>query len=279
MVLDPMTEKITRGQEKRRLKYLRGLLGDEKELLETVIGYKGIRGVREHELIRFGHHSKSSLLASCQQLEAAGQIRILEFSPIFIVSQKGLAFLCDKVMNYLERFHKNNPSEMGVPKGKIQKRFDVHPRIFVLALKHLLQEGKIKEEKDLVALTSFEVTLSPQEEKILQRLERMYLKDKFQSLSMDDLQKSFHLSSKRLDKMLSLLTERKRIVLGRDGFILHSRWLDEVIGQVRHSGKRELTVADFKEMTGLTRKFAIPLLELLDQMGVTKRRGSTRIIL
>jgi selenocysteine-specific elongation factor len=79
--------------------------------------------------------------------------------------------------------------------------------------------------------------------------------------------------------MLSLLTERKKIVLSKDGFILHSRWLDEVIQQVRNSGKEELTVSEFKEMTGLTRKFAIPLLELLDQMGVTRRRGSTHEIL
>jgi selenocysteine-specific elongation factor len=79
--------------------------------------------------------------------------------------------------------------------------------------------------------------------------------------------------------MLSLLIERKKIVLGKDGFILHSRWLDEIIREVRNSGKKELTVSEFKTMTGLTRKYAIPLLELLDQMRVTKRKGSIREIL
>jgi selenocysteine-specific elongation factor len=79
--------------------------------------------------------------------------------------------------------------------------------------------------------------------------------------------------------MLALLTERKKVVLGKDGFILHSRWLDELIQKIRYSGKKELTVSDFKEMTGLTRKYAIPLLELLDQKGVTRRRGSSREIL
>jgi selenocysteine-specific elongation factor len=82
-----------------------------------------------------------------------------------------------------------------------------------------------------------------------------------------------------MNKMLTLLTERKKIVLGKNGFILHSRWLDEVIQKIRNSGKRELTVTEFKEMTGLTRKYAIPLLELLDQMGITRRRGSSRDIL
>jgi len=61
--------------------------------------------------------------------------------------------------------------------------------------------------------------------------------------------------------------------------ILHSKWLDEIISRIEKSKKRELTVADFKELTGLTRKYAIPLLELLDQMGVTRRKGRIREIL
>jgi selenocysteine-specific elongation factor len=279
MVLVPLAPKITRSQAKRRLKYLMELLGDEKEMLEAVIRFNGIHGVQEQEIIQFGHHSRRSLLELCQQLETEGQIRILEFSPIFIVSQAGMAFLCDKILKYLAQFHENNPGDLGAPKGKIQNRFDVHPRILALALKHLVQEGKIKEWKDHVALFSFEMALLPDEKKILDQLERMYLKDKFHSLSMGDIQRAFHLSSKRLDKILSLLIDRKKIVLGRDGFILHSHWLDEIIRQVRGSGKRELTVAEFKEMTGLTRKFAIPLLELLDQMGVTRRQGSTHLVL
>jgi selenocysteine-specific elongation factor len=248
-------------------------------MLLAVIQFKGVHGVQEKEIIRFGHHSRSSLLKLSQELETEGQIRILEFSPLFVVSQTGITFLCERILKYLEQFHEKNPSDIGMPREKIQKRFDVHPRILTLALKYLMHDDRIKQKEDLVALFSFKVELLPDEEKILNRLEQMYLKDKFQFVSLDDLQKSFRLSSKRLNNMLALLTERKKIVLGRDGFILHSRWLDKVIQQVRNSDKRELTVSEFKEMTGLTRKFAIPLLELLDQMGVTRRRGSTREIL
>jgi selenocysteine-specific elongation factor len=73
--------------------------------------------------------------------------------------------------------------------------------------------------------------------------------------------------------------ERRKIVLGRDGFLLHSKWLDDVILAVRSSGKKELSVSDFKQMTGLTRKYAIPLLELLDELGVTRRKGPVREII
>ncbi len=107
----------------------------------------------------------------------------------------------------------------------------------------------------------------------------MFLKGEFGQVSLDDLRKKFHLTPARLRKLLDVLMERKTIVEARDGFLLHSRWLDDVVKKVRASGKRELTVADFKALTGLTRKYAIPLLELLDGMGVTRRKGAVRDIL
>ena len=278
-VLDPFAEKLIRRQKKRRIQYLKNLLGNDKEMLLAIVQFRGIHGAEEKEILRFGHHSRSSLLELSQELEKEGLIRILEFSPLFIVSQSGIAFLCENILKYLGQFHEKNPGEMGVQTEKIQKRYEVHSRILALALKYLIQDGHIKKMDDFLALSSFEMALSPEEEKILDRMEEMYLKDKFQSLSLDELQRSFRISPKRLNKMLALLTERKKVVLGKDGFILHSRWLDELIQKIRYSGKRELTVSDFKEMTGLTRKYAIPLLELLDQKGVTRRRGSSREIL
>ena len=86
------------------------------------------------------------------------------------------------------------------------------------------------------------------------------------------------MSTAKLNRMISLLVERKKVVLGNEGLILHSHWLKELIQKMRLSGKKELTVADFKEMTGLSRKYAIPLLELLDQKGITKRKGPVRVI-
>jgi selenocysteine-specific elongation factor len=149
----------------------------------------------------------------------------------------------------------------------------------VLALKHLSRAGQISESERSVALRDFYPLPSPEEEKLLEDMEEMYLEGEFHSVSLEEMQKRFRLSKKRLNRMLSFLVERRKIVLGKDGFLLHSRWWDEVIQAIRSSEKKELSVYDFKQMTGLTRKYAIPLLELLDQMGVTRRRGPTREII
>jgi selenocysteine-specific elongation factor len=107
----------------------------------------------------------------------------------------------------------------------------------------------------------------------------MVLSGELGTVTFEDLRATFKLTPAKLQALLEVLAERKKIVEGIDGFILHARWLDDIIRKVRASGKRELTVADFKAMTGLSRKYSIPLLELLDSMGVTRRKGSVRDIL
>jgi len=278
-VLDPVSGKFSPREKKRRIQHLMNLLGNEKQMLWAVVQQKGISGIHEKELMRFCPLSRAHLLDLSQELESEALIRILEFTPLFIISQDAISYICDRMLKFLSQYHAKHPGDLGAEKETIRKRFGLHPRVMTLALKYLTQKGQIKMAGDLVAINSFEMILVPEEEKILNRMEEMYLMDKFQSFSMDELKKAFRLSSKQLNKMLALLIERKKIVLGRDGFILHSHWLEEIIRKIRASGEKELTVAEFKEMTGLSRKYAIPLLELLDQMGVTRRRGSSREIL
>ena len=110
-------------------------------------------------------------------------------------------------------------------------------------------------------------------------MEKMSLKGEFQFISVEELQGRFNLSAKRVQQLLSILVERKKIVQGKEGFILHSLWLDETIKKLKGLEKKELSVSEFKKMTGLSRKYAIPLLELLDQMGITRRKGPAREIL
>lgn len=278
-VLNPLSKKPRQKNIKGKISFLQQLLGDEKEMLFTLAQENGMSGLWQGKVTDFSSLTESALLNLSQELELEGKVKILSFSPLFLLSQPGFEYLCEKIISFLTRFHKDNPAKRGAPLDKIRKRFDLHPRIFSLALKSLFREGKIKELGNQIALADFQVFLSPDEEKLLCKMEEESFQAEFRSVSLEDLRKRFRLSSDKLNTMLSMLIERKKIVQGKDRFFLHSRWLDEIIQKIRKSGQKELSVSDFKEMTGLTRKYAIPLLELLDQMGITRRVGSTREIL
>jgi selenocysteine-specific elongation factor len=278
-VLSPLAEKISRGKIRKRIAFLQRLQGDRKEMLLALVQGKGLKGLKEREITDFCSLTTRILQRLAQELEAEGKIRILTFSSLFLLSQESLDYLCQNILRFLAQFHQRQPEQKGVSLEIVKTRFELDPRIFSLALKHLSRTGQIKEFGDKLAVPEFTTILSPEEEGVLRKLEDLCFKGEFRSYSFEDLRKLFRLSSSRLDRLLSLLVERKKIVQGKDGLIIHSKWLDEIISRIEKSRKRELTVADFKELTGLTRKYAIPLLELLDQMGVTRRKGRIREIL
>ncbi|MEW5902060.1 MAG: SelB C-terminal domain-containing protein, partial [Acidobacteriota bacterium] len=179
----------------------------------------------------------------------------------------------------LEQFHEKQPSQKGILLEKLKKRFDLSEKILCLAVKTLEKEGKVRLAGQRLTLASHEARLSAQEEKILQKLEELSYGGRFQSINLEEIRREFRLSAERLERLFSFLIERRKIVQGPEGLYIHSHWLDEIIDKVRGLEKHELTVADFKALTGLSRKYAIPLLELLDQMGVTRRKGAVREIL
>jgi selenocysteine-specific elongation factor len=254
-------------------------LSRDDEALLALATENGLRGVKESQAQILLPLSRAELISLAQYLEEEGRIRILGFSPLFFISRESVDFLGRKIVAYIAKFHRNHPGENRASLDQLKNRFDTPVKILLLALKTLVHDGTLRRDGGGYALKGFERRLPPREEKILRALEEMSLTSERPALSSKDLQEKLGLSAMKLESLLDILVERKKIVRSPDGFFLHSPWLDDLAARIRSSARRELTVADFKAMTGLSRKYAIPLLELLDEMGVTRRRGATREIL
>ena len=278
-VLNPFTKKVRPSELKKRPEFLEHLSGTEKEMLLAKIRAEGIHGLKEEDITSFSSLPRKTLVNLSRELEEGGEVKILSFSPLHLLAETSFDYLCDQIVVYLSNFHSKNPGEIGVHVDSVGVRFKLHPRILSLALKQLTRTDRVNDYDGLIALVGFQVQLSPEEEELLKDLEEMSLRGELHSVSFEELKKRFRLSSRNLNRLLDFLVERKKIVKGKDGYIIHSSWLEELIQRLKNSGKRDLSVSEFKTMTGLSRKYAIPLLELLDQMGVTRRRGPGREIL
>lgn len=251
----------------------------DAEKLLALVEKKRLKGLREREAGSDFPLDRDELLALGQKLEEDGRVSILSFAPLFLVSKDSLDYLCRKLVAQISLYHKKHPKDKGISLEKLRIRFDAPRRVLLLALKMLLAQGKIREDGHAFALSNFEKVFSPRQETQLLKLEEMVDRGKFLSVSMDAIRRELRLSPQALQKLLDVLIERKKIVQGKDGFLVHSSWLEEIIAKIRSRGGAELSVSDFKAMTGLSRKYAIPLLELLDRMGVTRRVGAGREIL
>lgn len=247
--------------------------------LMQLLKSKDLQGIREGELKRVLKLSAEEAGERAQALESEGQAVILNFAPLYLLSKESLQFLEGKILKYIEQYNAKHPDELGVSAAKLEKRYDVPKKVMTLALKGLIREGKVRDTGGTFSSASFEPLLTAAEDTLLAELEQISLRGELDAGVIKDIAARQHISPSKIEKLLALLVERKRVVQGKDDFYVNSVWLDELVAKLRARKSKELSVADFKQMTGLSRKYAIPLLELLDEMGVTRRQGSTREIL
>ncbi len=277
-VLDPSAD--TKKKDWASSPWIKLLAGQRREMLLALSRRQGIKGVREKEVIEFSGLGYESLVSLVEELEQRNEARILSFKPLFFISQDSLNFLVNQVEAFLKRYHRQHPESLGVPLEKLRNRFRVARLLLGLALARLRKEKKIVNlEADLVSLASHEVPLEPGEDKILATLEELCYQGELRRVSLETIRQRFRLSSHTLNKLLAHLVAKKKIFQGADGFYLHAHWLEEVIKKLKRLDKKEITISEFKALTGLTRKYAIPLLELLDELEITRRKGSVREIL
>ncbi len=239
----------------------------------------GLQGLKEKDLADVFPPDFSGLTDLARSLEEEGRLRILSFSPLHVLAREAIDYFEGKFTAYLEKFHSSHVKERGVPLARILERFDIPRPVLRLCLKTLVHEGKLKEDQGLYALAGFVRELPERDEILLRKIEEECFAGRARSVSPAEVCEQMHLSPETPALLLDILIERKRIVVGADGFYVHRPWLDDIIARLRATGRKEFSIAEFKSLTGLTRKYAIPLLELLDQMGVTQRKGSSREIL
>lgn len=278
-VLNPFAESGMRNMRTVSPDFLVGLNGTEEDMLLSLAVKSGSQGLIEQDVMCFSRLTAAGLGEIVAALELKGRVRILSFTPLLLLEKTSFEYICNNLTAYIEKSHARNPDKIGLSLDQLQAKFSLQQRVMALALKSLQAAGTIKKIGDRYVPGFFQISILPEEAVLLQEIEKLSREGEFRSISLQEFQLKFKLSTAKLDRLLTILTEQKKIVQGKDGFYLHSEWLEGIIEKIRNSGQKELSVGEFKALTGLTRKYAIPLLELLDQMGITRRHGSTHEIL
>ena len=155
------------------------------------------------------------------------------------------------------------------------------PALFSAVLQALAAENKIELKGETVRRLGREIQLTAEELAAKDQISRAFEKAGLAVPSAKEVLGGLRIDRARAEKILHVLLQEKTLLKVAEDLIFHSSALDklrQLVSQRKQQSNR-IDVAVFKEMTGLTRKYAIPLLEYLDRERVTRREGDARIIL
>ncbi len=216
-------------------------------------------------------------LASCTELVALGQ------EPAVVFATSALERLGAAAVDALQAYHREQPLRRAMPREELRERVFGEARGFAFdrVLADLAAAGRVRLSPDAVALARHEVRLSAGEEQARRMLTEAARAGGLAGVEVALLAEQARTDARLLERVARVLVGEKVLARVGDGLLVDRAELEALKARVRErwpSGSK-IEVGAFKELTGLTRKYVIPLLEYLDRERVTRRVGADRVVL
>ena len=254
---------------------------EEKTLL--FLEESGVTGIIADELsTRLGVFGKK-LKKLLQQPISTGKIMVVESDSQRFVASSVIETLTSDILNLLTTYHKENPLKTGLAKEELRSQLKpkVDLKLFSYALNYLTKKESIIQEGADVRLTGHEVKLQIDEQAMQEKISQLYLKAGLKPSNFKDVLASFaDFPESQIRQVIDLLLQKGEIIRINEALFFHAdviaRLQQDVINFIKKEG--EIDAPRFKEMTGLTRKFSIPLLEYFDTIKLTIRIDDKRVL-
>jgi selenocysteine-specific elongation factor len=181
----------------------------------------------------------------------------------------------------LDAFHKSNPLVAGISKEELRAKLDLQQPIMEAVLAQLVRDKKAEVTGEQVRLAGRGVELKGEESRAKEQIEKAFAAAGLKVPLMKEVLAALPIDRARAQKLVTLLLRDRVLVKLADDLVFHQNALQELRSMLNgyKSTSAKIDVGKFKDLTGVSRKYAIPLLEYLDRERITRRVGDERIIL
>jgi selenocysteine-specific elongation factor len=178
----------------------------------------------------------------------------------------------------LKEFHRKNPLLPGLAKEELRSReLGDAPSFLFDALLALTKD--IAAEGEVVRLASHRLTLKQDEEEAVAKIEKVFREAGLAVPSTSEVLAKSGVEAARARSLLQVLLRDRRLMRVGEDLVFHATALQSLRQMLAARKGQRFSVAEFKDWTGVSRKYAIPLLELLDRERITRREGDARVVL
>jgi len=281
-ILDAFPEKHRRSDKAvlQRLKIFKD--GSVEQRLMAIVEGAGLQTVELSHLVAGLGLSAQHVREALISLTKSGRIRTVSENPMTVVSAAAFKGAEERAAAEVQQFHRTNPLVQGIGREELRARLDgMTGGLFQAMLDKLAADKKIVVAQDVIYEFGRRVTLKADEEQIREKLAERFRSHGLQAAAPDELIDGLKLNRITARKIIQLMVKENALVKISDDMFVDRKAMDELIAAIKALKSRnpKLGVAEFKDLTGVSRKYAIPLLEYLDRQRVTRRVGDERMIL
>jgi len=183
------------------------------------------------------------------------------------------------IINILEDFHKKNPYQKAIKGEELKEKSKFSTNWFVFINNELADNDEIRFKNSEYTLSSYSIELSDKDKMETEKILKIFDAYKLEPVTIDLIAEDKGLSNKKILELLHVLKAQEKVINISDKLWSSAKSINEITNNLKnHFSKSEnLSVVEFKDLTNLTRKTAIPLLEYFDNEKITFRDGNNRV--
>jgi selenocysteine-specific elongation factor len=220
--------------------------------------------------------------------ELMGENRIVELNRKLYIHPDTLAEVGQRLLNVVGNFHRGSPESPGISVAQLYEksapsaslRAGLRKDIFDGVLELLLSGGRLVERKHRLALPEHHETMSDTEQKLLQAVESLFRSRLFNPPSRTEIVEHTRAPGEKVERTLGIMLEQERLIRVESDLLFHAEAVERarsiLVSSIEKQGSLESV--KFKYILDTSRKFAIPLLDYFDRIGVTRSVGRTRYL-
>jgi selenocysteine-specific elongation factor len=253
--------------------------GAPTQVVEEHLKHAGAAGARLTDLLARTPFGPERLRALLEEGQRAGAIVAVDRDAY--LHREANDRLRATTVALLEAFHAENPLRGGISREELRSRAgNAQEKVFAQLLAALEAEGVVKSERDQVRLGSHAIRLSPEQQRVVDGVEGEFQRAGAAPPAVEETLAKFGVKGTEKHELFQLLLAEKKLVRVKESLYFHAAALADIQTRlVAHlKDKKEIGPADMKDLFGVSRKYAIPLMEYFDSQRVTVRQGERRVL-
>ncbi len=223
--------------------------------------------------------ARTGLLESdLRKAASAASLTLLESPQFWLLDPGWVASKLETLHEHLKLFHRQNPLLAGVSKEELRSKF--LPGAPPWLMDALLARSKtLAADAETIRLSSHKVALKQDEEDATAKIENAFRSGGLATPAVQEVLAKSGVDPTRARTLLQLMLRDKRLVRVSDELVFHASAMESLRTLLVQKKGAQFAVPEFKDWTGISRKYAIPLLEYLDRERITRRQGDSRVVL
>lgn len=281
-ILDPLAGKHKRDGSISFQPWHRLDDGPPEGRVEEIVGRSGSMGISIRELVVRTGLPDDHIRVILTDMFSSNQVILLDRDEYRVISRFACDIYEEKLLEALKGYHRRFPLKEGVTREELRAltgRF-VSPKFFHWALQSLEKGQKVVMDREFVRLTAHRVRLEEDLSALQKNVEGLFIQGDLSPPTVREILDRFAGQKEGVLEVLKVMQQEGTLIKAGEELYFHRDRINKLLEDYRALLIKEgqATPASFRDLTGVSRKFIIPLMEYFDRVKLTIRTGEHRIL-